>query len=321
MGDVMPQPVVTERHPAGYRWMERFPGAAVVLRAEGGGVYAAEDGRALWLIRDESGLASLLANDDPGDLVILSRYSDRERWVADVVRLRAEHGRSPTDADVKTCPGRHDAELIRLVDDTAAAMEHLAAERGLRSVNERDHLQKCCAAAARRLATTWEGTPTVATQLVVAFDAWQRLGSIDIALTWPDATPVLIELKCGRGRDATGECVWDAIKLAFAAQNDRSVGFLLAGARATDWNKPVRGAEFFGDGPHDTALLRVLYGDWWRQWERNNDPWPTELPRSFSTEHVHTAAFHVAGTRWELRLAQVFANNGERLSWPRFTRA
>jgi hypothetical protein len=157
----------------------------------------------------------------------------------------------------------------------------------------------------------------VTTQFVVAFKAWERLGSVDIALARRDGTPVLIELKCGEGRDATGECVWDAAKLAFAVQCDRGAGFLLAGTRAADWDKPVRGAEFFEDGPHESALLRVLYSDWWRQWERNGDPQPTELPRSFWTERVHSARFDVGGVRWELRLAQVFAYGEDRLPWPR----
>jgi hypothetical protein len=91
----MPPPVSTERHAAGFPWRDRFPDAAAVLRAEGGGVYAAEEGRSLWLIRDESAAASMLAEDDLVRAVSLSRYSDRERWLADIVRMRAEHGRSP----------------------------------------------------------------------------------------------------------------------------------------------------------------------------------------------------------------------------------
>jgi hypothetical protein len=81
----------------------------------------------------------------------------------------------------------------------------------------------------------------------------------------------------------------------------------------------VRGAQFFGDGPHDVALLRVLYGDWWREWERRGDPPPTELPASFWTEDVHMASFDVGGVPWELRLAQVFATGSEWLRWPRLT--
>jgi hypothetical protein len=91
----MPQPLSVERHPAGFRWRERFPDAAVVLRAEGGVVYAADTERKLWIIRDESAAAALLADDDPVLAVTVSCYSDRERWVADIVRLRTEHGRSP----------------------------------------------------------------------------------------------------------------------------------------------------------------------------------------------------------------------------------
>src|SRR4051812_29208118 len=111
----MPQPVVTELHPAGYRWTERFPAAAIVVRGEGSGVYAAEDGRALWLIRDESMLASLLAEDDHVDAVSLSRYSDRERWVADVVDIRNRHARAINQGEAKSWPGQHDGALCDLL--------------------------------------------------------------------------------------------------------------------------------------------------------------------------------------------------------------
>jgi hypothetical protein len=313
----VPQPVVTERHPAGYRWAERLPGAAVVLRREGGGVYAAEDGRALWLIRDESGLASLLADDDQVDAVSLSRYSDRERWVADVVELRNRHARAINQGETKTWPGPHDGPLSDLVDGTAHELGRLTAERGLSAINEQAHLQPVCAAMARRLANHWADHPAVIMQLRVAFAAWP-VGDVDLAIGNGDA-PALLELKCGTGRDATGQCVWDALKLAFAVQCNKGIGFLLAGAPTSDWAVPRRGTEFFADGPHEAALLRVLYADWWRHWERRSDPQPTELPDSFWTEHVHSAAFDVADTPWQLRLAQVFVTSEQRIPWPRFT--
>ena len=79
----------------------------------------------------------------------------------------------------------------------------------------------------------------------------------------------------------------------------------------------MRGVEFFADGPHDTAVLRILYGDWWRQYQRLGDPWPQELPSGFWTERVHTASFDIAGQTWALGLGQVFVSGERRIPWPR----
>ena len=63
----------------------------------------------------------------------------------------------------------------------------------------------------------------------------------------------------------------------------------------------------------------MLYGDWWRHWEKHNDPQPTELPRSFRTEPVHAARFAVQGNKWELRLAAVLSDDDARVTEPRLT--
>jgi hypothetical protein len=143
---------------------------------------------------------------------------------------------------------------------------------------------------------------------------------VDVALAWPGRLPVLLELKCGHGVNAAGECVWEAAKLAFALQCAKTTdAYLLAGAPVSDWRRPIRGAELFATGQHDIALLRVLYGDSWRQWENRNDPQPTELPRSFHTESIHSAGLEVGGTEWEVRLAAVVADDAARVPWPRLT--
>jgi hypothetical protein len=317
-------PAVAQRHPCGYPWHARFPQAVRVLAGEGGAVYAAEDlgGRSLWVIKDESTPAGLVPEDGRNGLVTLTRYSyrDRAQWVADIVDMRRRHGAASTDADVTTWPGPLDVALVELTNETATRTEGLARRRRLKWVNERDHLQPCCAAAAAELAKRWMPAPTVSTQLELEFRAWPRVGSVDIALIWPNTAPVLLELKCGAGTDALGHCVWDSAKLALAMQYRKgSAVFLLAGAPASDWHRPVRGSEFFADGPHQAELLRVLYGDWWRHYERRDDPQPSELPRRWWTEHVHTAPFKVADERWELRLAQVLAHGEDRLPWPRLT--
>src|SRR5436190_24292018 len=83
----------TTRHPYDYRWRDRFPDAAPVLRGEGGAVYAAEDAdrKSLWLIKDEGTMADFLPEEDWGTLVSLTRYStrrERAQWVAGAVAFR-----------------------------------------------------------------------------------------------------------------------------------------------------------------------------------------------------------------------------------------
>lgn len=310
-----------EYQPSDYPWRERFPDAALVLVREGGAVYAAEDsaGQALWIIRDESTLAEFLPASERESLISLNRYPTRARaqWVTDVIEMRRQAGRSPEDANAQTWPGRFDAMLIELLDETARRVERHAAKAQKKRINERDDLHPCCLAVARTRAPRWTSPATVSSQLAIEFEAWPRLGNVDLALSWPGKRPVLLELKCGNGIDALGECVWDAAKLAFAMQCDKgSAMFLLAGAPVADWERPVRGAEFFADGPHDAALLRVLYGDWWREWEKRGDPQPAELPQSWWTEHVHTSSLAVNHIEWQLRLVRVFPYGG-RIAWPR----
>jgi hypothetical protein len=315
----------TTRHPHDYRWRDRFPDAAPVVRGEGGALYAAVDGdgKSLWLIKDEGTMADLLPSEDLGSLVSLTRYSarrERGRWVSDAVASRQRFAALRPDRAARRRPTELDGLLSALVDQTARDVAALAVAKGLRKVNERDHLQPRCAATARTLAKSWSPEPAVSTQLEVEFRAWPRLGNVDVALTWPGRLPVLLELKCGDGSNAAGECVWDAAKLAFALQCDRtSDAYLLAGAPVSDWQRPIRGAEFFETGQHDIALLRVLYSDWWRYWEGRDDPQPTELPRSFRTESVHAARFALDGNDWELRLAAVLTDDAMRVPWPRLT--
>jgi hypothetical protein len=208
----------TTRHPHDHGWRERFPQAARVVAGEGGGVYAAEgaDGTSLWLIKDESSMADFMPEEDRGSLVSLTRYSarrERGRWVADAVALRRRFARpapEPRPQNAATLDGM----VVDVVDRTAAAVQRLALRDGLTSVNERDHLQPCCADVARTLARSLDPTPAVSTQLRVEFAAWPRLGSADVALQWPEQLPALIELKCGAGPNAAGQVVWDAAKLA-----------------------------------------------------------------------------------------------------------
>lgn len=311
---------VTERHASGYDWRSRFPEAALVVAMEGGAVYAAEDraNSAYWLISDESSMADFLMPDDANELVTLTRYGARSRreWVQDAVAIRRLRHLSPADVTGKSWPGPNDADLIRLIDDIADRIERQAEAEELLSVNEQRHLQPRTVDAARALGTS-DG-PSLRTQAPVDFDVWPRLGNIDVVLAWRDNAPVLMELKCGSGIDAIGECAWDAAKLALCLQREAGgAAFLLAGAPVADWQKPIRGTEFFSHGPHEAALVRVLYADWFRQFEGRDDPQPSALPRSWWTEHVHSAGFQVGGINWELRLAQVFVSGKELTPWPR----
>jgi len=290
------------------------------MSVAGGSVHAAEtlDTNTLWIIKDESQLSVHLPVDEREHFVSLTRYPARERatWVSDIVALRREP--ETDDAEGNAWPRAFDPALAHIVNSTAGKLQALARERGLKSVNERDHLQPCCAAAARDVGAAWRPRFAASTQVKVELDPWPRLGNIDVALTMPDNQPVFLELKCGHGSDALGQCVWDTAKLALTLQcGEGGSGFLLAGAPTADWQRPVRGAEFFEDGHHEASLLRVLYGDWWRHWEHHDDPQPSELPDSWWTEHVYTARLKVGETPWQLRLAQVLCTGRGRLQWPR----
>lgn len=287
-------------------------------------MYAAEDleEKSLWVVKDEGSMADFVDDEDLGVLVVLTRYGagrERAKWVADVVEIRRRYAELRDDQVPRTYTPT-DKLLTDVVERTARDLEQLASDRGLKKVNERDHLQPSSAAAARSAVKDYWPTATVSAQWEVAFEAWPRLGNVDITMGPADQTPVLIELKCGAGTDAAGECVWDATKLAFALQcGSASEAYLLAGAPVADWERPIRGAEFFSAADHDLALLRVLYGDWWRHWENHEDPQPTELPCAFRTDPVHKTQLTVGGTSWELRLAAVSVSDGSRIPWPRLT--
>jgi hypothetical protein len=83
----MPSPSdAPERHPYGYPWRKRFPDAHVVVRFEGGAVYAAVDSDGFWLIRDEGTLADLLDPVEDADvlarLVSVQHLDDKADWLS-----------------------------------------------------------------------------------------------------------------------------------------------------------------------------------------------------------------------------------------------
>jgi len=82
-------PSEIERHPARYRWSQRFPDHEEVLLVEGGAVYAARGEDAFWVILDEGTLADF--PDDAGDLgtlITLERFDDEAAWLARIAEFR-----------------------------------------------------------------------------------------------------------------------------------------------------------------------------------------------------------------------------------------
>ena len=68
-------PSEVERHPAGYRWSQRFPDHEEVLLVEGGAVYAARGEGAFWVIMDEGTLADFPVDvGDIGTLITLEQF-------------------------------------------------------------------------------------------------------------------------------------------------------------------------------------------------------------------------------------------------------
>lgn len=210
-----------------------------------------------------------------------------------------------------------DAWLTDLATKTALELARRADRDRLSRVNERDHLQPCCALVARSIARSL--TPPVAVSTTFRFQSrlWPRLGRVDIALLPADGQPIAIELKCGMGRDALGPCAWDALKLAFALQLGAvSAAYLLAASPAADWKNSYRGAELFANATFDTLVVRERFLDWWRQWERLGDPRPIEVPRQFATRVISRARFVVDGVPWQLRVAELSVGDEVRIPWP-----
>lgn len=207
--------------------------------------------------------------------------------------------------------------LSELATETAAELERRCARDGLNYVNERDHLQPCCASAAREIAGSWTPPAEVSTGFRFRSDLWPRLGGVDVALLFAGQKPVAVELKCGSGHNALGPCAWDALKLAFALQiGETSAAYLLAGTTATDWARRHRGAELFETAAVDTLALRARFIKWWRQWEGLEDPTPIKVPSRFITRTICIVPFDVGRLAWELRVAAVSVDSSDQIAWP-----
>jgi hypothetical protein len=280
--------------------------AVLAVRAEGGELRVAEDDElALWVFADED-------VDPEIQATAARRYGPRERWrcVAELVALRRVEAlrrhrfdHSPADPVLESILSRMGPHLERFV-----------ANRDLRRLGERDELHPSFA----RAAVEELGHEAVRARLGVRASSWPGLAPADVTLLRDGRRPTVLELTCGHGLNALGECVWDAAKAALLLQEGVAAGaFLVAAARREDWERPVRGSEFFADAVHDTELLRVLYGDWWRMWEEGGEPQPSELPHRWRTRAVASTSVEVAGVEWIVRAAEVLVDDRRRLTWRR----
>lgn len=215
-----------------------------------------------------------------------------------------------------------DSWVTQLAARTAEEISARSVRDGLSRVNERDHLQPSCALAARALAETWKPAPVVSTAVPLTCPAWPRVGRFDIAFIVGDQRPVVVELKCGTGRDAIAACAWDVLKVAFALQAGViSAGYLLAATTSAEWARRTRGSELFDTGSIDARVLREHYVDRWTFWERDGYPAATIVPASLATRAVCQTPVRIGAELWELRVASVEVDTAERIGWEPFLQA
>jgi hypothetical protein len=194
------------------------------------------------------------------------------------------------------------SEFVRALDPalrkTAAALER----QGGRTI-EAD-LERELVAALSGCANGWD----VSAQHPITMDGWRKARPVDVAITFRDAPPVLIELKCGKG--TLYNCAWDAVKLALALAEGRTRGlaYLIAAAPTSDWQGEVEGSEIFTLGEDWRAeefLERYAkHFDFWRVDVPTTGP--RRLPERFHTfEFEEIEGFEVEGQPWEIHTGAV----------------
>jgi hypothetical protein len=208
-----------------------------------------------------------------------------------------------------------DDELLRrVVEVTASELEEFCAVRRLEYANERDHLDPCCRVAVQRLVRELENPPALSPRDFGERHGWLGLGLVDVVFRWADPGPTFVELKCR----ALWPCVWDAVKLATAVLGGNAgAAYLVAGARASDWQKPIDGSQFFETGEWKTLGpdVRDRFLSSWRLWERQGHI-PGRVPTGFSTVALGAFQLTIGHVLWEVRLARV-DSAGEWTDWPR----
>jgi hypothetical protein len=143
---------------------------------------------------------------------------------------------------------------------------------------------------------------------------WLGLGVVDVIFRWTDQAATFAELKCGE----LWPCVWDAVKLATAVLGGNACSaYLLAGARTSDWERPIAGAQFFETAEWMTLgpEVRDRFLPSWQLWERQGHI-PGRVPTRFSTVALGAFPLTIAHVRWELRLARI-DSAAEWTDWPR----
>lgn len=271
-------------------WRQRFPGAEKVIALEGGAFYSAEAEGAWWLIATEH---------DPlegSTHTSITRFEDPLEWKQALTSKRC----LPTKLSGERA-------LVESLPSIATGLEDLAHERGLVRVNERDHLQPVSRAQLEATAATVDPQLQVGASRKLEFPQhFPRVGDVDITIGRDQGPPLFVELKCGEGTNALGPCAWDVIKCALTIRMAATpAAYLLAATTASDWERPIRGAEFFLDGSWSVGDIRETYADWFRSWEKGGDPRPRLIPAEVKSTSLGEAAFDVAGTRWVVKLSRV----------------
>lgn len=215
-----------------------------------------------------------------------------------------------------------DELIVDLGQRSARILEGFCAQHGLTKANERDHLAPACKCAAVEVAARFDVARLLDSSGFGDKLGWTGLGDVDLVFRWPNRGHTFVELKCGSDLSA---CVWDAVKLAAGVlHGNASSAYLLAGAPATAWEKPARGAELFTDGQWQTdgAEIREKYKDWWYAWQeetvpahpkpeppfskvRPNRHLPGLVAEAFETTYLGAFPLTIRESRWELRLARV----------------
>ena len=281
-------------------WRERFPDAERVVAMEGGAVYSAAGEGAWWLITDEVDML------DGERHVAISRFDDELEWQRAITAKRGMRTRFVGER-----------ALVDALPKIAASLERMAKEEGLAYVTDQRHLQPLSCDHLTAVARSLDPRLEVGAAGRLDFpEHFPRVGAVDITLAFPDADPLYIELKCGSGTNALGNCAWDLVKMALTVQMGTTPGaYLLAATREVDWAGEIRGAEFFKSAPWRTQDVREKYADWFRDYEKRNDPQPARLPASGSTVALGEAGFEVAGSLWILRLSRVEVDRGPWFEW------
>jgi hypothetical protein len=210
--------------------------------------------------------------------------------------------------------------LRRVADETARELDEFCAASRLTYANERDHLAKCCKIAAARVVGILEQPPALSPNAFGDLHGWVGLGLVDVVLRWANRPPTFLELKCGAGERALRPCIWDAVKLSTAVLGrNASAGYLLAGARSSDWRAGVPGADLFESGEWDALgpNVRDRFLIDWRFWESEATPHvPGCVAAGFNTVALGSFPLTIAATPWELRLARVKPVADAWADWP-----